>query len=521
MEDSIVAVDRISELPDFIIHHIMSYLSTPQVTQTSVLSKRWNHLRSSYPILDFDQIYFEEEDLETKTIDKFIRFVDASLLRFCEAKVSMQKFRVSMTVFDVESVSSLVDKWIGLAVASEVKELDLNVQTNDDTMCSLSIEEFDLDVQTNDNMYSPPGTIFSSKFVTTLKLRGCNLEKSSAYTIKFHSLKKLELNKVHIDEQMVQKFISECPLLEDLVLSICWHCKRICVSHLPKLNILTIDTSSSISYDFDNDFYHVESIEIVAPSLQQCTLVCVKRPCMIEMAGCADLKYFNLTFSDILDQEFHNLISKFPLLEKLVVCDCFHLERVALSSNRLKELQIHQVIHSSCLSYIDIDAPNLLTFSYECYSKPARSINVSHPCSWKVGVSHKCYGYEGLIWFDSIKKLLELAYDVEELSISISIWDTVDSFTLDKFQKCSPSLPREVGNLTINAGDVQPSSYAALLDCLLWICYPRILSIKAYHGSSSIEFIMSFGLCSVAVWPASCVGLVFSSCFLATVLRLT
>ncbi|KAK4852277.1 hypothetical protein QYF36_022598 [Acer negundo] len=96
----------------------------------------------------------------------------------------------------------------------------------------------------------------------------------------------------------------------------------------------------------------------------------------------------------------------------------------------------------------------------------------------------------GLIWFDSIKKLLELAYEVEELSISISIWDTVDSFTMDKFQNRSPSLPCEVGNLTIDAGDVQPSSYAALLDCLLWICYPKILSIKAYHSPSSIKFIM-------------------------------
>ncbi|KAK3205996.1 hypothetical protein Dsin_020042 [Dipteronia sinensis] len=235
----------------------------------------------------------------------------------------MQKFRLSITVFDVESVASLLDKWIGLAVASE---------------------------------------------------------------------------------------------------------------------ILTIDTSSSISYDFDNDFYLVESIEIVAPSLQQCTLVCVKRPCIIDMDGCADLKYFNLTFSDILDQEFHNLISKFPLLEKLVVRNCFHLERVALSSNRLKELQIHQVIHSSRLSYIDIDAPNLLTFSYECYSKPARSINVSHPCSWKVGVSLSAMD-------------MKVLFDVAE---------------------------------------VTPSSYAALLDCLLWICYPRprILSIKAYHGPSSIQFIM-------------------------------
>ena len=34
-----------------------------------------------------------------------------------------------MEVFDVEGVASLLDKWIELAVANEVKELDLNVRT--------------------------------------------------------------------------------------------------------------------------------------------------------------------------------------------------------------------------------------------------------------------------------------------------------------------------------------------------------------------------------------------------------
>ncbi|KAI9198717.1 hypothetical protein LWI28_021084 [Acer negundo] len=39
-----------------------------------------------------------------------------------------------------------------------------------------------------------PETVFSAKFVTTLKLRNCNLEQSSG-TIRFQSLKKLVLNK--------------------------------------------------------------------------------------------------------------------------------------------------------------------------------------------------------------------------------------------------------------------------------------------------------------------------------------
>ncbi|KAK3199258.1 hypothetical protein Dsin_022673 [Dipteronia sinensis] len=245
----------------------MSYLSTQEATRTCILSKRWNHLQTSFPILDFDLIYFEEKDSTTRrkerkiyNINKFLHFVDASLLRFSEAKVSIQKFRLSMEVFDVEGVASLLEKWIELAVTNEVKELDLNVQISNDR-----IKRLGLNVQKNkDMMCSLSGTIFSAKFVTTLKLGGFNLEQSSAYTIRFHSLKKLALEGVHIDEQLVQKFISECPLLEDLFLSLCMHCIRICIAHAPRLRILKIVSFPSNFCDGYKFLSDVESIEIVA-----------------------------------------------------------------------------------------------------------------------------------------------------------------------------------------------------------------------------------------------------------------
>ena len=142
---------------------------------------------------------------------------------------------------------------------------------------------------------------------------------------------------------------------------------------------------------------------------------------VIDMVGCADLKYFNLTGVKILVQEFHKLILKFPLLEKLIV-NCCVLESISLPSNRLKELQ---VLHCRFLRVIDIDVPSLLTFSYEFYGNPASTINVPNPCSWKVGCSSVCHQSEVLIWLDSVKKFLELPYKIEELSISIYFQDKV------------------------------------------------------------------------------------------------
>ncbi|XWS75952.1 hypothetical protein CRYUN_Cryun01aG0135800 [Craigia yunnanensis] len=48
------AKDRLSDLPDSLIHHILSSLDTKNAVQTCVLSKRWNHLWTYLPSLNFD-----------------------------------------------------------------------------------------------------------------------------------------------------------------------------------------------------------------------------------------------------------------------------------------------------------------------------------------------------------------------------------------------------------------------------------------------------------------------------------
>ncbi|KAK0579186.1 hypothetical protein LWI29_022404 [Acer saccharum] len=415
MGDRIGVVDRISELPDFIIHHIMSYLSSKKVAQMSVLSKRWNYLQISFPILVFNMS--RKKSSREHTVE-FMRFVDASILRFCELQVPLQKFRLCMPLHDVEGLISLLDKWIELAVAREVKELDFNFRMDSN---GYGETDSDGDVETdgdgdggdsdsngdvNGEIYTLPETIFSAKFVTTLNLTNCYLEQSSG-TIMLQSLKKLALDKVQIYEEMVQKFISGCPLLEDLFLSPIWHSDRICVSPAPKLKILTIDLSLSHS--------GAEIIEIVSPSLQQCTLSALRRGCVIDMAGCYDLKYFDLTDAVISDEDFHNLILKFPLLEKLILCNCT-VEKIAFSSNRLRELEVRNCRE---LISIDIDAPSLLTFSYDCFTRPA-SINIPRSCSRKARFQIKSYN-DTLYSFNRIKELLEVPYEIEELRISIYV----------------------------------------------------------------------------------------------------
>ncbi|KAI3872182.1 hypothetical protein MKW98_011674, partial [Papaver atlanticum] len=46
--------DNISKLPDFLIHHILSFVDVKQAVQTCILSKIWRTIWTSLPYLTFD-----------------------------------------------------------------------------------------------------------------------------------------------------------------------------------------------------------------------------------------------------------------------------------------------------------------------------------------------------------------------------------------------------------------------------------------------------------------------------------
>ncbi|KAI4296210.1 hypothetical protein L6164_036186 [Bauhinia variegata] len=48
------SVDKISDLPDVILHHILSFLDSKFAVQTSILSKRWRYIWVSHPFLNFN-----------------------------------------------------------------------------------------------------------------------------------------------------------------------------------------------------------------------------------------------------------------------------------------------------------------------------------------------------------------------------------------------------------------------------------------------------------------------------------
>ncbi|XP_074358422.1 uncharacterized protein LOC141697778 [Apium graveolens] len=69
--------DRLSSLPDEVIHRIQSFLGARQAVQTSVLSRRWKHIWSTLPFLTLDY----SDQLFPYTHHSIIMFMDNLFLK--------------------------------------------------------------------------------------------------------------------------------------------------------------------------------------------------------------------------------------------------------------------------------------------------------------------------------------------------------------------------------------------------------------------------------------------------------
>ena len=92
------AEDRLSALPDVLIHTIMSFLKAHQVVQTCVLAKRWRHLWRSVPYLDIDLPEFNGNINDGAAIQaryqKFVDFADYLLFHRHQDGSLLDTFRL-------------------------------------------------------------------------------------------------------------------------------------------------------------------------------------------------------------------------------------------------------------------------------------------------------------------------------------------------------------------------------------------------------------------------------------------
>ncbi|XP_039003124.1 F-box/FBD/LRR-repeat protein At5g56420-like [Hibiscus syriacus] len=103
-------IDRISDLPDSILCHILTFLPTNMSVATSILSKRWIDLWSDVPILSYS----------TEFKGSFADYLDKAFT-MCQAQ-KIHKFSLDFKLIVTIDEEHLVT-WISAAIDRNVREL--------------------------------------------------------------------------------------------------------------------------------------------------------------------------------------------------------------------------------------------------------------------------------------------------------------------------------------------------------------------------------------------------------------
>ncbi|KAF3611008.1 hypothetical protein DY000_02045214 [Brassica cretica] len=192
--------DRISELPESLLTHILSYLPTKHSVKTSVVSTRWKNLWLNVPALDLhceDFPYREEEE------EAVLGFLD----RLLEFEPGSRLLKVKVKCGSVE-IKGLKDR-ISTVIHRGPQVVDVESCT----------KYLDPDTET----YYPylefmPLNLYTSKTLVSLKLTYSGVEDPPGF-VCMPCLKSMTLVQVHFrDDSSLERLVSGCPLLEELTL---------------------------------------------------------------------------------------------------------------------------------------------------------------------------------------------------------------------------------------------------------------------------------------------------------------
>ncbi|KAJ3690771.1 hypothetical protein LUZ61_019935 [Rhynchospora tenuis] len=245
--------DRISELHDSILTHILSYLPTKEAVGTRILSKRWRNMWASVPVLDFGFADFTDDKYtvfkKLKCHVTFVSFVDSVLAS--RQVQQLDSFRLVWNFQDqpYSYLAKAVRRWIHHVVQQWPRVLSIYLEPHptfqdvivpDPTFTCSSLEELKLHI--NDSWHKT----LNPALVTLPHLRKLNL---GYFTIKpdfmdrlllgSPSLEELELYACCLDISQIS-----CGGLKSLVIDGCCHMTEIEVS-IPSLQYLKFTVMSS------------------------------------------------------------------------------------------------------------------------------------------------------------------------------------------------------------------------------------------------------------------------------------
>ncbi|OMO57169.1 hypothetical protein CCACVL1_25944 [Corchorus capsularis] len=184
------SVDNISRLPDEILSHILSFLHTKAVVRTSILSKRWKHVWTLVPNLDFND-HFGFSPVDEARFRLFKDYVDNVL--FHHGGLNIKKCFLQC------ATSPHIYARISAVLCCNVEEL--TIKSSSFGTCK-----------------ELPWNLFTCKTLASLRIDG-GFVLNLPYYVCFPSLKKLHLDSlIYVDDSSMQRLFSSCLVLEELYL---------------------------------------------------------------------------------------------------------------------------------------------------------------------------------------------------------------------------------------------------------------------------------------------------------------
>ncbi|KAL1560751.1 putative F-box/FBD/LRR-repeat protein [Salvia divinorum] len=222
--------DRISNLPDEILHHVTSFLPIKSAAQTSVLSRRWRDLWYSFPDLDFTTAYSPPHiDSACRDAERRVRLHVARCSRYADQILSLIEKHSDVRVFRFRA--SLTFSRLSCLVRHAVKH---------------NVQELDIEVSTCD-YFNFPRSLIGSSTLRSLRLKSCHpgfrLPPLDIMKEGFRSLSVLSLSHLILCDQphLTNLFTdSSFPLLKKLHLEACFDLRHLRVES-PVLEDLSLE----------------------------------------------------------------------------------------------------------------------------------------------------------------------------------------------------------------------------------------------------------------------------------------
>ncbi|XP_074270434.1 F-box/LRR-repeat protein At3g26922-like [Silene latifolia] len=220
--------DRLSELPDELIVHILSLMPTLEAVRTVLIGPRFGNLWKWVHTLWFGDADFLDQMFgdglwmnDSIKCGRFVIFVRNVLM--LHKRLSIDTFRLSIQFSNHKDNLNIVDEvkmWLRFALDRQAKQIMFFTRSDRQFM--------------EDHLMLPNLT---SDYLDTLGLSGCRIDTQVHVNLK--SLNYLLLNQIIMTDEAFHRFVSGCPSLRKLCVLRPSVIQKLCFSD-PKIDTLSL-----------------------------------------------------------------------------------------------------------------------------------------------------------------------------------------------------------------------------------------------------------------------------------------